>query len=66
MVSIPYSELLWFVSPELELDSESELKEHRRELGAPKGLFTWITCRVFCSYSVVCREAERAVLVGST
>lgn len=59
MVSIPYSELLWFVSQELELDSESKLKEERRELGVPKGLFTWITCRVFCSYSVLCQEAER-------
>lgn len=27
MVSIPYSEPLWFVSEEVDLDSESELKE---------------------------------------
>lgn len=46
MVSIAYSKPLWFVSEEVSLDSESELKEERWEAGAPKGLFV-ITRSVF-------------------
>lgn len=46
MVSIAYSKPLWFVSEEVSLDSESELKEERWEVGAPKGLFM-ITCSDF-------------------